>query len=67
MYVPYAQAPNVEARPTIVLRTSVEPLSIALPLSQTVAEIDRAVPIDRAEAIGLDSMKTLTESVRFWK
>jgi len=47
MYVPYAQAPNVEARPTIVLRTSIEPLSIALPLRQSVAEIDRAVPIDR--------------------
>lgn len=47
MYIPYAQAPNVEARPTIVLRTSIDPLSIALPLRQAVAEIDRAVPIDR--------------------
>ena len=47
MYIPYAQAPNVEARPTIVLRTSVDPLNIAVPLHKAVAEIDRAVPIDR--------------------
>lgn len=47
MYVPYAQAPNVEARPTIVLRTSIEPLSIVAPLRQAVAGIDRSVPIDR--------------------
>jgi putative ABC transport system permease protein len=47
MYVPYAQAPNVEARPTIVLRTSIEPLNIAVPLRQAVAEVDRSVPIDR--------------------
>jgi putative ABC transport system permease protein len=47
MYLPYAQAPNVEARPMIVLRTSVDPLNIAVPLQRAVAEIDRAVPIDR--------------------
>jgi putative ABC transport system permease protein len=47
MYLPYAQAPNVEARPTIVLRTSIEPLNIVIPLRQAVAEVDRGVPIDR--------------------
>src|SRR5262249_53211378 len=46
MYVPYGQAPNVEARPTIVLRTTMEPLNVAAPLSQAVAEVDRGVPID---------------------
>lgn len=46
MYIPYAQAPNVEARPTIVLRTSIEPLIIAVPLRQAVAEVNRSVPID---------------------
>jgi putative ABC transport system permease protein len=51
MYIPYAQAPNVEARPTIVLRTSTEPLSIAVPLRQAVAEIDRGVPIDRIKTM----------------
>jgi putative ABC transport system permease protein len=47
MYIPYPQAPNVEARPTIVLRTLMEPLSIAAPLRQALAELDRGVPIDR--------------------
>jgi putative ABC transport system permease protein len=47
MYVPYAQAPNVEARPTIVLRTSIDPLNIATPLLQAVGEVDHGVPIDR--------------------
>ena len=28
MYVPYGQIPNVEARPTIVVRTLVEPASV---------------------------------------
>ena len=46
MYIPYAQAPNVEARPTIVLRTSVDPLNIIVPLHKAVAEFDRGVPID---------------------
>jgi putative ABC transport system permease protein len=47
MYIPYSQVPNVEGRPAIVLRTSIEPLHIALPLRQAVVEIDRSVPIDR--------------------
>jgi putative ABC transport system permease protein len=51
IYIPYAQAPNVEARPTIVLRTSIEPLSLAVPLRQAVAEIDRGVPIDRIKTM----------------
>ena len=47
IYIPYSQAPNVEARPIIVLRTLMEPLSMAAPLRQAVAELDRGVPIDR--------------------
>jgi predicted permease len=47
MYVPYSQVPNVEARPIIVLRTSIEPLRITAPLRQAVVEVDRTVPIDR--------------------
>jgi putative ABC transport system permease protein len=46
MYLPYSQVPNVEARPSIVLRTSMEPWSIAVPLRKAVAEVDRGVPID---------------------
>jgi len=47
MYIPYSQIPNVEARPILVLRTLMEPLSMAAPLRQAVAELDRGVPIDR--------------------
>jgi len=47
IYIPYSQAPNVEARPIIVLRTLMEPSSMAAPLRQAVAELDRGVPIDR--------------------
>jgi putative ABC transport system permease protein len=47
MYIPYAQAPNVEARPTIVLRTSIDPSNITAPLRRAVAQVDRSVPIDR--------------------
>ena len=38
IYIPYAQVPNVEARPTIVLRTSIEPLNMAAPLRQALTE-----------------------------
>jgi putative ABC transport system permease protein len=46
MYIPYSQVPNVEARPIIVLRTSIEPSHMAAPLRQAVVEVDRTVPID---------------------
>jgi putative ABC transport system permease protein len=47
MYVPYGQVPNVEARPTIVVRTSTDPLQIAGPLRRIVMETDHGVPLDR--------------------
>lgn len=47
MYVPYAQVANVEARPTIVLRTSVDAWSLAAPLRHTIASVDRNVPVDQ--------------------
>jgi len=47
MYVPYAQVPNVEARPTIVLRTAVEPWSLAAPLRRAIASVDRNIPVDQ--------------------
>ena len=64
MYLPYAQAPNVEARPTIVLRTSVDPLNIATPLQRAVAEIDRTVPIDRVATMQ-DLVTNSAEQPRF--
>src|SRR5437868_5889885 len=47
MYVPFAQAPNVEATPTIVGRTAVDPAAMASALRATVVATDPAVPIDR--------------------
>jgi predicted permease len=51
MYVPYGQVPNVEARPTIVLRTSIEPSSVTEALRKTVAEVDANVPMDQVETM----------------
>ncbi len=47
MYVPYGQVPNVEVRPTIVVRTAMEPDSITSALRRAVAEVDPDVPMDQ--------------------
>jgi putative ABC transport system permease protein len=47
MYVPYAQIANVEARPTIVLRTSLDAWSLAASLRHAIASVDRNVPVDQ--------------------
>jgi len=51
MYVPYGQAPNVEARPTIVLRTSIEPANVTSALRKAVSEVDANVPMDQLETM----------------
>jgi putative ABC transport system permease protein len=51
MYVPYGQVPNVEARPVIVLRTSVEPASVTSALRKAVADVDANVPMDQVETM----------------
>jgi putative ABC transport system permease protein len=51
MYVPYGQVPNVEARPVIVLRTSVEPTSVTSALRKAVADVDPNVPMDQVETM----------------
>jgi putative ABC transport system permease protein len=51
MYVPYGQVPNVEARPVIVLRTSVEPASVTSALRKAVADVDANVPMDQIETM----------------
>ena len=51
MYVPYGQVPNVEARPTIVLRTSIEPANVVNALRRAVAEVDPNVPVDQIETM----------------
>jgi putative ABC transport system permease protein len=47
MYVPYSQVPNVEARPIIVMRTSIEPGRFVNVLRRTVAEVSPNVPVDQ--------------------
>jgi putative ABC transport system permease protein len=45
MYIPYGQIANVELRPTIVLRTSIEPANLASVLRKVVSEVDASVPL----------------------
>ena len=51
LYVPYRQVPNVEARPTIVLRTAGEPAEVVEALRRAVAEVGPAVPVDQIETM----------------
>jgi putative ABC transport system permease protein len=51
MYVPFAQAPNVEATPTIVVRTAADPAAMATTLRAAVAATDAAVPVDRVRTL----------------
>jgi putative ABC transport system permease protein len=51
MYLPYAQVPNVEARPTIVVRTSAEPTTLIKALRKAISEVDPNVPVDQIETM----------------
>jgi putative ABC transport system permease protein len=51
MYVPYGQVPNVEARPTIVLRTLTEPGTLTTAVRKAVSEVDANVPMDQIETM----------------
>jgi putative ABC transport system permease protein len=51
MYIPYAQVPTVEARPLIVLRTSIEPASVTSALRKAVSEVDANIPMDQVETM----------------
>jgi putative ABC transport system permease protein len=51
MYIPYGQIPNVEARPTIILRTSMEPTQLTGALRNAVSEVDANVPLDHIETM----------------
>jgi len=51
MYVPYGQVPNVEARPVIVLRTSVDPTTVIGALRNAVSDVDPNVPMDQVETM----------------
>jgi putative ABC transport system permease protein len=47
MYVPWGQVPNVEIRPTMVLRSFVDPASLANTLRRVAAAVDPEVPMDQ--------------------
>jgi putative ABC transport system permease protein len=51
IYIPYGQIANVESRPTIVLRTSIEPTYVASALRRAVSEVDGTVPMDQIETM----------------
>lgn len=51
MYLPYDQAPNVEVRPTIVLRTRLDPVTAIGALRTAVADLDSNVPMDQVETM----------------
>ena len=64
MYVPYAQVPNVEARPTIVLRTAAEPTALIPALRKAISEVDSNVPVDQIETMR-QIMSTSVSQSRF--
>lgn len=51
MYIPYGQVPNVEARPTIVLRTSIDPANVISALRRAISEVGPNVPVDQIETM----------------
>jgi putative ABC transport system permease protein len=51
LYVPYRQVPNVEARPTIVIRSAAEAGPVAGAVRRAVAEVAPDVPLDSVETM----------------
>lgn len=51
MYVPFTQIPNQERRPSIVVRTSLDPATVTAALRSAVSAIDRELPLDRVETM----------------
>jgi putative ABC transport system permease protein len=51
MYVPYTQIPSAERRPTIVVRTAIDPAAAMSALRSAVSGIDRALPLDQVETM----------------
>jgi putative ABC transport system permease protein len=51
MYVPFTQIPNAERRPSIVVRTSIDPGAVAAGLRNALSGIDKALPLDQVETM----------------
>jgi putative ABC transport system permease protein len=47
MYIPWGQVPNVEARPTIVVRSQRDPANLTSALRAAAAQVDSDVPMDQ--------------------
>ena len=47
MYVPFAQSPNAETVPTVVVRTEIDPIAMAGQVRNAVSAIDATLPIDQ--------------------
>jgi predicted permease len=62
MYIPWEQAPNVEARPIIVVRSLIEPASLASALRKAVSEVDSEAPIDQVSTMNQLVSGSVSES-----
>ena len=51
MYMPMDQSFNTESGPTIVVRTALKTSAAVAELRETVAAIDRAIPVDRVQTV----------------
>jgi putative ABC transport system permease protein len=52
MYVPFAQAPNVETIARVVVRTPIDPAAMTPSLRSVVSAIDGSVPVDEVRTMG---------------
>jgi putative ABC transport system permease protein len=47
IYLPYAQVPNVESHPILVVRAAIDPKNLTGAMRRAVAEVDPEVPVDQ--------------------
>ena len=51
MYVPFTQIPNTERRPTIVVRSAIDPAAIMAALRSAVSGMDSGLPLEQVETM----------------
>ena len=51
LYVPFSQIPSPERRPTIVMRTAIDPAAVAAGVRNAISGIDRALPLDLVQTM----------------
>jgi putative ABC transport system permease protein len=62
MYIPWGQVPNVEARPTIVVRSFAAPETLTSALRQAAAAVDPEVPMDQVSTMEQIVSRSVSES-----